>query len=217
VTQFFLVEGYVNPLNLNSAVLSGAAIRTADGSSIPASFVANLEALSLPLSPGTLIMIAPVTALRISTFSTSNSFRDIFSLACASTSAYDILAPSLRVTVTVDARGMRGSVAVLVACPGIFLATVFMLLGPGAPMLLAGITVVLFSLLVSPVVVVSFALFAFLDLTTVHSPSFFVLFRGITVLPDRGRCGYTCSYLLFWKAGSLFYQLFHYIPCYLRA
>jgi hypothetical protein len=128
-------------------------------------------------------MIAPVTALRISTFSTPNSFRDIFSLACANTSAYDVLAAPLRVTVTAEARRVRGSIAFLVACPGTFLATVFMLLDPGAPMLLAGITVVLFSLLVSPAVVVPFALFVFLDLTTVHSPSSSLLFRGITACP----------------------------------
>jgi hypothetical protein len=54
-------------------------------------------------------MIAPVMALRILMVSIPTSASGIFPVTAFITSAYDAFAPSLRVQVTADDRGKRGS------------------------------------------------------------------------------------------------------------
>jgi hypothetical protein len=88
------------------------------------------------------MIIAPVIAFFISTDSTPISVNGIFCLVIASTSAYDILASSLSVTVTADVRGVRESVAVLGVCAGPFLVAAMAVLGLGAPVILAGVAAV---------------------------------------------------------------------------
>jgi hypothetical protein len=128
--------------------------------------------------------MAPVVALRISTLSTPNSLRHILFLACSSTSAYEVLAAPLRVTVTADARGVRGSIVVLAACPCALLISFLAPIGFGTFILGIGITVALSSLLFSLTVVTSFFLLTLLGFTTVHSPS--SLFTGGTALGLAG-------------------------------
>jgi hypothetical protein len=161
------------PTTRSSAIFVGAATLTAVGSSTFVSPAASREAFPLSLSPGTLIIMAPVIAFRISTDSTPISVSGIFSLAVASTSAYDIFAPPFSVTVTADVRGVRGSAAVLGTCASIFYVATVAALGLGAPAALVDVA------LVAPIFVTSEAtvfsgfflsvLLLFLGSTTLHS------------------------------------------------
>ena len=105
-------------VTLNSALIMGVPTLTLVGSSTPARRVARIlfpgkkNAFSLSLSPGTLMTMAPVTAIFIVTACTSISPRGMARLAIVTTSAYDMLAPSLSVKVTADVHGARGSVTV---------------------------------------------------------------------------------------------------------
>jgi hypothetical protein len=71
------------------------------------------------------------------------SAKRIFALAVASTSAYDVFAPSLSVNVTADDRGGRGSTTTLDTCAGVLFGVFSDVVAsavPGLFLLLLGFT-----------------------------------------------------------------------------
>jgi hypothetical protein len=109
------------PATLNSAVLFGTATLTAVWSSTSARRVASRDAFPLSLSPGSRIIIPPIIYFLIPRDSTPIVASGTFCHAVARTSAYDVLTPSLIVTVTADVRDARGSPAVFLVCAVPFL------------------------------------------------------------------------------------------------